>query len=157
MAIKVRDQVKWTDSGSSLELEADTGEAFLVKDIYVEGATGVYTEITIDKTTVGYFRTDAANLGNHLHFPLEDQDKYTLLKYLWNKGIFKGYPVAEGQTFIVNPGTAMAIAIIYDIYEAGDIAPDAENGSEASEYLLINYGRKATSGTLSDGDNEYIV
>jgi len=157
MAIKVRDQVKWTEGATSLELEADTGEAFLVKNILVEGTTDNYTTITIDKTTVGYFRTDITTLGNHLHFALIDSEKHTLLKYLWDKGIFKGYPVAEGQTFIVNPNSSMQMAIVYDIYEPGDISPDMENGSEAKEYMLINYGRKTTSGNVSDGDNEYAV
>jgi len=155
MGIKARDQVKWTSGATKLELEADTGEAFMVKDILVEGASGNYTTVTIDKTTVGYFRTDTGNLGNHLHFGLEDSEKKTLLGFLMDKGIFKGYPVAEGQTFIVNPGSSMAIGILYDIYEPGDISPDMENGSEAKEYMLINYGRKASTGNLADGDNEY--
>jgi len=155
MAIKVRDQIKWTSGATKLELEADTGEAFMIKDILVKGASGNYTTVTIDKTTVGYFRTDTGNLGNHLHFGLEDSIKKTLLGFLMDKGIFKGYPVAEGQTFIVNPGSSMAIGILYDIHEPGDISPDMENGSEAKEYMLINYGRKAASGNLADGDNEY--
>jgi len=155
MGIKARDQVKWTSGATKLELEADTGEAFLVKDIMVGGETNTYTTITIDKTTVGYFRTDKSNLGNHLHFPLNDLDKKTLLGFLMDKGIFKGYPVAEGQALIVNPGTLVPIAILYDIYEPGDISPDMENGSEAKEYMLINYGRKGASGNLADGDNEY--
>jgi len=155
MAIKAHDQIKWTSGATKLELEADTGEAFLVKDIMVGGSSGNYTTVTIDKTTVGYFRTDSGNLGNHLHFRLEDSIKRTLLSFLMDKGIFKGYPVAEGQTFIVNPGVSVPIAIIYDIYEPGDVSPDMENGSEAKEYMLINYGRKAASGNLTDGDNEY--
>ncbi len=157
MAIKARDQLKWTDSASSLTLEADTGEAFLVKNIMVEGASGNYTTVTIDKTTVGYFRTDTGNLGNHLYFSLEDSEKQTVLEYLRQKGIFKGYPVAEGQSITVDPDSAMAIAMVYDIYEPGDISADMENGSEAAEYMLINYGRKVSSGTLSNGDNEYVV
>jgi len=156
MGIKAHDQIKWTSGATKLELEADTGEAFMVKDILVEGASGNYTTVTIDKTTVGYFRTDSGNLGNHLHFGLEDSVKKTLLGFLRDKGIFKGYPVAEGQTFIVNPGSSMAIGILYDIYEPGDITPDMENGSEAKEYMLINYGRKASTGNLADGDNEYV-
>jgi len=155
MAIKARDQVKWAYDATSLELEADTGEAFLVKDIFASGVTDGYATISIDKTTVGYFRIDDAVLGNHLHLPLEDSEKKTLIGFLMDRGIFKGYPVAEGQSIIVNVGSLMTLGIVYDIYESGDIASDMENGSEASEYLLINYGRKASSGNLADGDNEY--
>ena len=156
MAIKARDQVKWIDSGTELELEADTGEAFLVKDIKVYGASGEYLSVSIDKTTVGYFRISTDKLGNHLHFPLEDDVKKTLLGYLWDKEIFKGYPVAEGQKIQLKVNTTMPLVMVYDIYEPGDISPDMENGSEASEYMLINYGRVSESGMLSDGDNELV-
>jgi len=155
MAIKARDQVKWTRGATSLELEANTGEAFLVKDIFVDAFTNGYTEVSIDKTTVGYFRTDYTNLGNHLHFLLQDSEKKTLLGFLRDKGIFKGYPVAEGQSLIVDSGSTVAIGILYDIYEPGDISSEMENGSDAKEYMLINYGRKSASGYLADGDNEY--
>ena len=157
MAIKVRDQVKWVTSGTELELEADTGEAFLIKDIMATGTSIGYATITIDKTTVGYFRLSTASLGNHIHFPLTDDIKGTLLRYLWDKGIFKGYPVAEGQVIRISVDNSMSLAFIYDIYEPGDISPDAENGSEAKEYMLINYGVKASSGYLADGDNEYLT
>ena len=156
MAIKARDQLKWSGAVSELELEADTGEAFLVKDIFVDGLADTYTTVSIDKTTVGYFRTDAGNLGNHLHWRLEDSEKKTLLGYLMDKGIFKGFPVAEGQSITVNVGSNTVIGIVYDIYDVADITSDMENGSEAKEYMLINYGRKASTGNLANGDNEYV-
>ena len=157
MAIKARDQIKWVTASKTLELEADTGEAFLIRDVMVYDASGNYITISIDKTTVGYFRGDSSNLGNHLHFPVVDSEKKTLLGFLWDKGIFKGYPVAEGQTFILSSVSSVYMAVLYDIYEPGDIATDMENGSEAKEYMLINYGRAATSGNLVDGDNEYDI
>jgi len=86
---------------------------------------------------------------------MEDSDKVTILDYLYKQGIFKGYPVAEGETFLVSAPNNELIAVIYDIYEPGDISPDMENGSEATEYMLINYGRAASSGTLAEGDNVY--
>jgi len=155
MAIKARDQVKWKTNTKTLELEADTGEAFLIKDVFAQMATDDYAEFSIDKTTVGYFRNSNNNLGSHIHYPLTDSEKKTLLGLLWDKGIFKGYPVAEGQTFTVKVGTNQLLGIVYDIYEPGDITSEMENGSEAKEYMLINYGRKASSGNLADGDNEY--
>ena len=156
MAIKARDQVKWVTTTTSLELEADTGEAILVKDILCNPVSNGYLTVSIDKTTVGYFRIDSGNLGSHLHFPLVDSEKLTLLGYLWNKGIFKGYPIAEGQKLVLTATSGITMAVQYDIYEPGDISPDMENGSEAKEYMLINYGRKASSGNLSDGDNELV-
>jgi len=155
MAIKARDQVKWTSNATSLKLEADTGEAFIIKDVFAQMATDDYAEFSIDKTTVGYFRNDNNVLGSHIHYTLTDSEKKTLLGLLWDRGIFKGYPVAEGQTFTVKVGTAQLLGIVYDIYEPGDISSEMENGSEAKEYMLINYGRKAASGNLANGDNEY--
>ena len=155
MAIKARNQVKWVESDNELELEADTGEAFLVKDIMVSSALDNYVTISIDKTTVGYFRGDSGKVGNHLHVPILDSEKKTLLGYLADKGIFKGYPVAEGQFLIISSLSNVSIILLYDIYEPEDISPDMENGSEADTYMLINYGRTASSGSLNDGDNEY--
>ena len=155
MAIKARDQVKWVESDTEFELEADTGEAFLVKDIMIGDGAYNYVTVSIDKTTVGYFRADGGRLGNHVHFPLVDSEKLTLLGYLMEKGIFKGYPVAEGQSMVVTSEVAVAMCIVYDIYEPGDISPDMENGSEAKEYMLINYGRVAATADLAEGDNLY--
>ena len=156
MAVKVKDQIKWSTGQSTLELTADTGEAFLVKNILCDEIANGAATISIDKTTVGYFKIDNTGLGDHLHFYIGDRDKKSILGYLWDKGIFKGYPVAEGQSIIISASGNTEMAIIYDIYEPGDISPDMENGSEAKEYLLINYGKKASSGTLSDGDNELV-
>ena len=156
MAIKARDQIKWSTGEDELELEADTGEAFLVKDILCDQISDGTAIVSIDKTTVGYFRITNSDLGNHIHFLIGDKEKKTVLGYLWDKGIFKGYPVAEGQSISIKASGNTEMAMIYDIYEPGDISPDMENGSEAKEYLLINYGRKAASGGLSDGDNELV-
>lgn len=66
----------------------------------------------------------------------------TLLGYLWDKEIFKGYPVGEGETFTLDLITgATAVKIIeYEIYDAGDMTPDMENGSKANSYMYVNYG-----------------
>jgi len=68
--------------------------------------------------------------------------KQTLLGYLWDKEIFKGYPVAEGETFTIELITcATAVKMVeYEIYDAGDITNEMENGSNAKTYMYINYG-----------------
>ena len=40
-------------AGQTLELEADTGESFLVKNIYIDENDATMTDITIDKSMVG--------------------------------------------------------------------------------------------------------
>lgn len=66
----------------------------------------------------------------------------TLLSYLGKLGIFKGYPIAEGETMTIEGmgGTNSICLILYESYSPADIKPDQENGSKSSEYFFINYG-----------------
>jgi len=71
----------------------------------------------------------------------------TILSFLGRIGVFKGYPVAEGETFsILGMGGANSITVIvYEQYEPGDIKSDQENGSKALEYFFLNYGNCGAS------------
>lgn len=142
-------------AGQTLELEADPGQSFLVKDIMIGGNNCEYADITVDKAMVGRFRTGGP-LGSHLCFPFgmcnvtaadvlfELKPTTTILGYLGEKDIFKGYPVAEGQKIVISPTDAAEylgdISIIYEEYDGGDINSDDENGSESTEYMIVNYG-----------------
>lgn len=66
----------------------------------------------------------------------------TLLAYLGEKGIFKGFPVGEGETFTIELITgATAVKVVeYEIYDAPDITNLMENGSKADTYMYVNYG-----------------
>lgn len=163
MALKAKDQVKTVIGAADLQLRADPGESFLITGIMVNSAAGAYVTLKTEKTTVGYFRVDAT-YGNHLAFPrardtaialaaLHPKNLLALLKEL---GIFKGYPVAEGETFILTGagGAADVKSVVYDIYDAEDQKNTAPNGSKALEYMLINY---ADTGAAIDAaaDNRY--
>lgn len=142
-------------AGQSLELEADTGESFLVKNIYIDENDATMTDISIDKAMVGRWRTAKA-LGNHLAFPFGSAKipitnylnaaipKKTLMSLLMDMGIFTGYPIAEGQKMVISPAVAAEylgdVVIEYERYDAGDMKADMENGSAALEYMFINYG-----------------
>jgi len=186
-------------AGQTLELEANSGEAFLVKNIMVGNNDAEFLDLTIDKAMVGRWRT-AKTLGNHLSFPLgagkHSHDlvldwttaaqtvdgKYeitdalgntiatliagdggadltgkralayeamkrpekTLMQLLGDRGHFSGYPIPEGQKLVLSPSNTAQylgnVLIEYERYEAGDIKSDMENGSEAREYLFLNYG-----------------
>lgn len=78
----------------------------------------------------------------------------TLLTFLSRLGIFKGFPVAEGETFsIAGMGGANSITlIVYEQYEPGDIKSDQENGSRALEYFFLNYGNCGANINV-DGDS----
>ncbi|MQY78102.1 MAG: hypothetical protein GH151_02740 [Bacteroidetes bacterium] len=139
---------------SDLELEAKTGQGLIIKNIQIFNPADDYVTIGISKTTVGYFRVGGA-LGSHLPFPIgravlapfEEVSGYvnqtTLLDYLYQRGLFTGYPVGSGETFLIT-GAKQAGAfqcVEYEIWDGADISPEMENGSKSSSYLYINYGR----------------
>jgi hypothetical protein len=142
-------------AGQTLELEADPGQSFLVKDIMIDNTDAVYADLTVDKALVGSFRT-SGELGNHLGFPYGMTTPFdatatfklrptkTLLGLLGEMGIFTGFPVAEGQKIVVSPSAVANylgdISIVYEEYEGGDITSEMENGSESTEYFIVNYG-----------------
>lgn len=73
----------------------------------------------------------------------------TILGLLREKGIFKGYPVAEGQELALDVTTASDTIqmVTYEVYDAGDIKDTDENGGRATSYMLLNYGH--TGATIS--------
>ena len=198
MPLKQPFAVKTLLGSEVVELKADSGEAFLIKDILIRGATASYITVRIEKSTVGYFRIkgpygshqefrrghaqhshtirlsdgsgglsfndrlirDAAGTDRSVALRLDNQitgvihDEVqalmwsgfslnpTLLAFLGERGIFKGFPVAEGQTFTIEGmlGTNAITMIIYEIYDPDDISAEQENGSRSKEYLFLNYG-----------------
>lgn len=104
---------------------------------YMENAGEVDTVLSIDSAVAD---------TNYLRVPhmshVGTTGMKTLLKYLGDKGIFKGFPVAEGEIFTIDLITgATAVKVVeYEIYEAGDITSEMENGSKAETYMYVNYG-----------------
>jgi len=150
-----------------LEVEAKTGESLLVKDVVISGSDDDYILLEIDKTTVGFFRVKTDYTGSHLYptqalanncrnyVGLKAEPSITLISYMIRKGWMRGYPVAEGQKLRVKPYTSGKklgnVFIVYEKYDAGDIKPTDVNGSEASEYIFVNYGQPSTDLT-EEGD-----
>lgn len=212
MALKQPFALKTVIGTGVVELRADAGEAFLIKDILTRSAGSNYITARIEKSTVGYFRMkgpygshqefrrghaqhshtiridDGSGVAVDHHSRLRDTanvnrdtligmmnaptgDVYdevqalmwsgfhrnpTLLAFLGELGIFKGFPVAEGQTFSITGmgGSNSITMIVYEIYDPEDISAEQENGSRSTEYLFLNYG---TSGApiTSPGDALY--
>jgi hypothetical protein len=67
MALKQNYAVKCVLGNTDLELSADPGEAFLIKDIQIYNPAINYVTFRSEKTTVGYFRVGGP-LGSHLPF-----------------------------------------------------------------------------------------
>jgi len=70
-----------------------------------------------------------------------------------DRGWIRGYPVAEGQTFVASleVGSTITGYLMYDEYDAGDITSNMPCGTDAKEFLYAAYGRMAadvnTAGT----------
>lgn len=88
----------------------------------------------------GVENTDILRAFNMSHTP--SSFRGTLLSHLRDKGIFKGYPVAEGETFTIDlcEQTTTVKMVEYDVYDAGDIVNTMENGSKCTTYMYVNYG-----------------
>ena len=146
-----------TAGEDSLTLEPDTGRSILVKDILTCPEADRYLNVKISKTQVGYFRIDNNHLGSHLsdiisfhawRIPTEAPYRKSILEQMNDAGVFKGYPIAEGEKMVLthdDGGNLGNTIIVYEEYDADDITSEMQNGTEAAEYVYINYGRFATA------------
>ncbi len=103
-------------------------------------------------TTMGMSETDAAakDHANVVKFGNAPSLRHqTLIGLLSELGHFNGYPVAEGETLILEDVKQAGCLqlVIYEIHDAGDFKPEMPNGSKAGEYLFINYGKPAADVT----------
>jgi len=156
MALRNANMMKTGVGVTTLELRADVGKSFLVKDIFVKSVPNGYLTVKIDRTTVGYFRVDDDKLGNLLHYPLHNSEKKTLLGFLMERELFGGYPVAEGQVFELSGlgENNLTATIVYDEYDAGDITPEMENGTESDTLVYVSFGR---TGSVINTAGEHIL
>jgi hypothetical protein len=137
-----------TTSATSLELKAEANESFRVTDIHILGQASAYATIIVDGKNQGYIRCDAGatTLGNMIPFIPTNSRMKTILGLLYDKGIFKGYPVATGTKIIVKvPTTATVIAMVYDKYDAGEVKSSEQGGKDSSEQIVLNYGTVAAT------------
>jgi len=125
-------------------LKADEGESFLVKDILFADSGAEFSEILVDRMSILALTTLNAQLNqNPFHFA--DIDRPGIIKILSDAGLWKGIPVASGQTLTVktNYDGAKRCMVLYERYDQDDIKSDMENGTKGKEYLYINYGSNA--------------
>lgn len=131
------------DLTASLEITAKVGESLLVKQLRV-GYTwdGSFVEALINRLSVGFWYNGGLN-ENHL----EQCSEATLLPNVFERliqlGAFKGYPIAEGETFQLLPAVAgdrVGGVIVYEVHEAGDIKAEEDCGSKSKSYMFLNYG-----------------
>lgn len=133
-------------AAASLSLEAKTGESLLIKSLRFGALhSGGFAECLIDRLSVGFWYIGDIH-ANHLEQASLTTLRLSVFQSLIDRGLFLGYPVAEGETFQVAPHTAGATvigSIGYEIHDAGDMTRDMPNGSATKEYLFLNYGTNA--------------
>ncbi|GAI97739.1 unnamed protein product, partial [marine sediment metagenome] len=128
------------------DLEADSGESFLVKAIFnalPATKTDTYLTAKIDNVTVGYYRC-VGKSGNHLGGASASTFARNLMQFLVSLGLPFSLPIAEGQKLNISraAGTGKLI-ILYDRYDAGDIRADMPCGTAAKNYGFLQYLRES--------------
>lgn len=132
--------VKRFDADCGYALEANAGESFLIRGLYVTPETdNKFLALKVDRKTVGVYRIYGKS-GNHLDVMNNGFIHKNLMEFLQSKGVNCSIPVAEGQSFSVSSiGTFPVVVIVYDTYDAGDIRADMPNGTDSKEYMFIQY------------------
>jgi len=79
----------------------------------------------------------------------------SLLSLLYKKGLWRGIPVASGETLTITGASQSGAVqmVIYQVFDAEDQTPDKPNGSESPELDYIIYG--SSGGNINKtGDTE---
>jgi len=146
--------VKEDSANLTLTLQADPGESFLIKQVYVYTNVGdEYHVWRVDRKTVAVYRV-LGKTGNHLGHPVTGKLHKNLMEFLTAHNVNVSIPVAEGQQFAITKGNQYShIVVVYDIYSAGDIRADMPNGSDSKEFTFVQYMDASTYPSAS-GDVE---
>lgn len=148
--LRQSDCVKLITASGGGSLEANSGESFLVKGIFVYNSENeTYLTAKIDNFSVGYFRCKGKS-GSHLGNVSRSELSCNFLDFLVKRGLPFTYPVAEGQKFSVSRvAEAGEVTILYDRYDAGDIRSDMPNGTNSKNFAFLQYMRETTVLTAS--------
>lgn len=142
--LKQTNCVKHALNTAGLTLEADVGESFLVKAIYVgRCTTSAYLAIKIDNFSVAYWLVKG-KAGNQLGTQRLAYSGYNLMDRLVKKGLPFTLPIAEGQKLTLPALDGVGtMQVVYDIYDAGDIRSDMPNGTASKIFSFIQYMRES--------------
>lgn len=135
---------------AGLTLQADVGESFLVKAIYVGiVTTDSYLAVKVDNFSVAYYKVKGKR-GNQLWGFQKQKYGLNLMKLLVDRGLPFAIPVAEGQklTLPVLDGAGY-MQVVYDRYDSGDIIPTMPNGTASKKFSFIQYLRESAVLTAS--------
>ena len=155
MALKEALMVKTAMGSDELTLEANIGEGLLIKEVNIDNAADVeFAKLSIDRTTIAHLSM-WDDKQNQFGFAREKTAFPNLLSYLYEKGIFKGYPVKEGQTFKldITGSNSNNSRVTYEVHDAGDIKSEMQNAVGGKEYLHFNYGTNSEEIAIDGNGN----
>lgn len=144
--------VKLIEASGGGNIEAPAGQSLLIKGIYcTPSSSDTYLTLQTDRVTVGYYRLKGLS-GNHLNHIEGAGLILNMMEFLTAKGINVSLPVAEGQTFTVSRYAESGyVVLVFDRYDAGDMRNDMPNGSQAKEYVFMQY-MDIVTGVSTSGD-----
>ena len=154
-----KDTVGYFRVGGNLgnHLQLPIGSVGHSHDLIVAAANGALTEDHAISDAFGISNAHLAVVSdraalttetNVVQFGNIPQVKFqSILSYLNTKGIFKGFPIAEGETLLITGANQVGAIqlVVYELYDAGDIKNTDENGTKADSYVFLNYGRVAAA------------
>lgn len=155
MAIKQKFMVKTGMGSDTLKLKADPGEAFLITGLDIDNLGVIeFAKVSIDRMTIAYLSA-YDNKQNQFYFSREGAAFPNLLADLYTKGIFKGWPVKEGQEFTLDVTGAGSnnTRIHYEIHEPGDITDELQGATGSKEYIFFNYGTNTAEISINGDGN----
>jgi hypothetical protein len=132
------------------------GESWLLKNI-IARSTSAYSYMTFlvqTSNTEVLKITQYNTFGRFLDTVKGMARPKNLLSYLYEKGIWRGIPIGEGENLFVQVQAAYNAQsyFIVDVFDAGDKKPTDPNGSDGAEYDFVTV-YSLPSGTFASGDN----
>lgn len=156
MALRERGRVKRITASGGGTLVAPSHESFRVTDIHcVPAASDTYVELVIAGATVGKFRVKGC-AGNCLPYPcVQTAQAYEAqlgTVFGWGRahGFDLSLPLAAGQTLTLSRHASTGeVSIVYDAFDAGDVAATEPNGSDALIRRYLHYMTNAAAITTT--------
>jgi len=149
MAVIHKTRIKWAASATALTLTPPAGRSLMVHDVEIVAANPGWATIKSGLVTVGYFEIGPL-VRNHLQARWDASGVDSLLKRAKAKGLFLGYPVAEGDNLVISTSvTATYIRARYSEMEAGDVSGEEQDGKRAKERFCVFYGTNSAAITAA--------
>lgn len=156
MALRERGRLKRLVASAGGTLVAPSHESFRITDLFCAPSTNdTYLTLTVAGATIGKFRVKGCG-GNCLPYPtVQTAQAYEAqLGTVFGWGRAHGWdltiPLAAGQTLTVSRYAETGeLTIMYDAYDAGDVAASEPNGSNASVRRYLHYMTNAAAITTT--------